>query len=90
MRRLLIFLPLLLLLGGCVTPIVDYGKLDAKQIEAMVKDKTMVGNCVVLNTPYGRGVSTYFAMDKSTVDKGGTFTVDEQCKIGFQQGPPRP
>ena len=75
-----------LLLAGCVTPIVNYDKMDAAQIAALVKDKTAAANCVVLNTPYGRGVSTYMALDKSVLEKGAILTIDEQCKMSLTQG----
>ena len=72
--------------AGCVTPIVDYKAMSPDQIKELVRDKAMAGNCVVLNTPYGRGVTTNIAIDKSVVSAGGTFSVDEQCKMTFQQG----
>lgn len=77
-------------LGGCgVTPIVDYKGMTAEQIRELVKDKAMAGNCIVANTPYGRGVTTYLAVDKSVVSNGGSISVDEQCKWTFTQGAPR-
>lgn len=75
-----------LALGGCVTPLVDYKSMSPEQISALGKDKTAAANCVVLNTPYGRGVSTYMALDKSVLEKGAKLTVDEQCKMDLQQG----
>lgn len=77
-----------LLLTGCVTPIVNYREMTPEQIKELVKDKAMAGNCIVLNTPYGRGVTTNIAIDKSVVAAGGTYTVDEQCKMTFTQGGP--
>lgn len=75
-----------LMAAGCVTPIVDYKAMSPDQIKELVRDKAMAGNCVVLNTPYGRGVTTNLAIDKSVIANGGTFSVDEQCKMTFQQG----
>lgn len=80
------FLGVALLTAGCVTPIVDYKAMSPEQIKELVRDKAMAGNCIVLNTPYGRGVTTNIAIDKSVVAQGGTFAVDEQCKMTFQQG----
>jgi hypothetical protein len=74
-------------LASCgVTPIVDYKGMSAEQIRELVKDKAMAGNCIVANTPYGRGVTTYLAVDKSVVSNGGSISVDEQCKWTFTQG----
>lgn len=75
-----------LLAAGCVTPIVDYTSMSPEQIKELVKDKAAAANCIVLNTPYGRGVTTNFALDKSVIAQGGTFSIDEQCKMTFQQG----
>lgn len=79
-------LVLALAVAGCVTPIVDYKTMSPEQIKELVRDKAMAGNCIVLNTPYGRGVTTNIAIDKSVIAAGGTFAVDEQCKMTFQQG----
>lgn len=77
-----------LLLAGCVTPIVNYREMSPEQIKELVKDRAAAGNCIVLNTPYGRGVTTNFAVDKTVVAAGGSITIDEQCKVTFQQGTP--
>ncbi len=71
---------------ACVTPIADYKSMSAEQIAALVRDKTAAANCIVLNTPYGRGVSTYMALDKSVLERGAVLTVDEQCKMSLTQG----
>lgn len=71
---------------GCVTPIVDYKAMSPEQIKELVRDKSAAANCVVLNTPYGRGVATYLALDRSVLEKGAVLSVDEQCKISLQQG----
>ena len=87
MRRLA--LGLAFVLAGCgATPIVDYTKMSADQITAVVRDKTAVGNCLKANTPYGTATSTYIAIDKAAVAAGGTVAINAECQITFTNGAP--
>lgn len=85
--RALAALALAALCAGCgVTPIVSYDKMQPDQIKELVKDKTAVGNCVTANTPYGKGIATYIAIDKNAVAAGGSVTITDQCMMTFTNG----
>ena len=87
MRRLVLLLPLLLL-AGCVTPMVDYKAMTPEQIKELVRDKSAAGTCLVANTPYGKGITTYFAIDAKVLQAGGTMTITDQCQMTFSNGGP--
>lgn len=67
-------------LYGCMTLPIDYAKLSADQIREVVKDKGIVAQCAVANTPYGPVRSTTISVDKGSLPNG-TVSVDDTCKI---------
>lgn len=81
MVRGLIGLVLALLLTGCASMMNPYVDMSPEQISAAVKDKNLTAWCLVLNTPYGRGITSILNLDKAVLPAGSSISVDEQCKI---------
>jgi hypothetical protein len=71
---------------GCVTPMVDYKSMSPEQIHELVKDRSMAANCLTVNSPYGRGINTYMAIDAKVLQAGGSISINDQCQVIFQNG----
>jgi hypothetical protein len=70
-----------LLLGGCAaTSSAGYQGMSVEQISALAKMKDANINCVIINSPWGKGVTIFVNVDKGVVPSG-TVTVDSECKV---------
>ncbi len=76
---------LLTLLMGCASP-GAYQGMTAEQITALAKMKDANVACVILNAPWGRGVTTFVNLDKGVIPSG-TVTVDGECKVTMTNAP---
>lgn len=87
----------LLLLGvivltGCagVNMPFEMEKMTPEQLAALAKIKEANSFCVVVNSPYGRGVAVFMNLDRAVIPNG-SITVDEQCKTTVTVStPPKP
>ena len=75
-----------LLLTGCASMMNPYKDMTAEQISAAVKDKNLTAWCIVLNTPYGRGITSILNLDKKVLPSGSAVSIDEQCKVSVTTG----
>lgn len=81
------FAILALLLAGCQS--AGLQGMSAEQITATARMKDANVNCIIINSPWGRGVTTFVNLDKGVVPSGG-ITVDNECKITILNNPVPP
>ena len=86
MRRLITLVATTLLLTGCTSMMNPYVGMTADQISAAIKDKNLTAWCIVLNTPYGRGITSILNLDKQVLPTGSAVSIDEQCKVSVTAG----
>ena len=86
MRSVIAALVLSTTLTGCAGMMNPYVDLSPEQISAAVKDKNLTAWCLVLNSPYGRGITSILNLDKAVLPAGSSISVDEQCKIFVTTG----
>ncbi len=82
MKRLL----LIALLPGCMSLPADPTKMSAEQLREWAKDKSAGVQCVIANTPWGRGIAASVNVDARVLGKG-SVTVDSECKISLTNEP---
>jgi hypothetical protein len=78
----------LILIGisGCGT--LGTGQnLSAEQMKAMQSDKNANAFCGVASGPWGKVITTYVVVDQKVIQEGG-FSVDESCKVMFNNAAP--
>ena len=83
--RAVTILALAVTLTGCAAS-AGYRNMTPEQIREAVKDKSATVNCVVLNTPYGRGVDVFMSVDRSVL-ASGSIKVSDQCQTEFTSEP---
>ncbi len=82
------YLGLVLLCVGCsVTLPADPTRMTPEQLKAWAADKNANIQCVVANSPYGKGNAVALVLDKGIV-VNGTVTVDDACKVTITNGSP--
>jgi hypothetical protein len=75
------YLPLVLLLSGCANfGGGAYENMSAEQIAALAKMKDANVACVIVNSPWGRGVTVFANVDKDVIQKG-QVVIDTDCKV---------
>lgn len=79
----LALLSLLVLVPGCGA--MGYQSMSPEQLQALSKMKDANANCIIANTPWGRGVSVYVNLDKGVIP-AGTVTIDGECKVTISNG----
>lgn len=72
-----------LLLSGCMTNSA-YENMSAEQITALSKLKDANVACVIVNSPWGRGVSVFANLDRGVIHEG-VVTVDGDCKVTISE-----
>jgi hypothetical protein len=82
--KIVLLILLCTLIGGCAS--AGYQGMTPEQIAATAKMKDANVNCVVLNSPYGRGVTVFINLDKGVIPLG-TITVDSECKTTVSTSP---
>lgn len=91
MRRLVVVAAVAALaLGGCagVNMPFNMDKMTPEQIAAFAKIKEANMGCLVVNSPYGRGVGTFVNLDKNVLPPGASVSIDEQCKVTINSATP--
>ena len=71
---------LLIALTGCAQIPADPSRMSADQIREWVKDRSAGVQCVIVNSPWGKGVITTVNLDKSVVFDGAV-TVTNECVV---------
>lgn len=72
-----------ILMVGCGA--VGYQNMSPEQLQALSKMKDANANCIIANTPWGRGVSIYVNLDKGVIPSG-SVTIDGDCKVTISNG----
>ena len=70
-----------LLLSGCLSLPADPTQMSAEQLREWVKDRSTGIQCVIANTPWGRGIAVSVNVDQSKALESGSLSVDDACKI---------
>jgi uncharacterized protein YceK len=87
--RSLLLLTLVFTITGCASLMNPYVDMTAEQIAAAVKDKNLTAWCLVLNTPYGRGITSILNLDKAVLPPGSAVLIDNECKVSITTGGPK-
>jgi hypothetical protein len=77
----------LLVLTACAAN--GYQNMTPEQIAATAKMKDANINCVIIASPWGKGVTTFLNLDKGVLPVG-TITVDSECRITIRNQEPAP
>ena len=85
MRRSRRLLALALMLTGCATLPLNYSKMSADQLNALVKDKNANIGCATVQTPY-KGNVLYLVLDKGVV-QAGSVTIKSDCEVTITNAP---
>ena len=83
--KLAIALIAIAMLAGCASN--SYQGMSPEQIAALATMKDANVNCVVLNTPWGKSVTTFVNVNQSVIDNGGV-SVTPDCQTTFTNSAP--
>ena len=78
---------LLLVTAGCANLTGSGTQLSAEQMKAMANDKNATAFCGIASGPWGKVITSYVVVDNKVIMDGG-FSVDETCKVQFQNAKP--
>ncbi len=73
---------LLLALTGCAQLPGDPTHMSPEQLREYAKDKNASVQCVIVNSPWGRGVITSVNLDKTVLFEGAV-TVTNECVVSI-------
>lgn len=79
-----------LFIAGCTTP-GAFKDLSPQQIDAVVKDKSVFGNCTIIVGPGWTAKSSTLTIDRGVVADGGVAINPDNCGMTYtnNRAPPR-
>src|SRR3972149_12074093 len=80
LRKTAAVLLIAVVLSGCASPLgtAPVHDMTAKQIQEYAKIKDTSVTCIIVNSPYGKGMALFLSLDKGVIP-AGTITVDDNC-----------
>lgn len=87
-RRLLVCALLTVTLTGCASMLgnVPVQDMTAKQLQEFAKIKDANVTCLIVNSPYGKGMALFLSLDKAVIP-AGSVSVDDNCVLKLITGP---
>ena len=86
--RALVIASLALALSGCASMLgnAPVQEMTAKQLHEFAKIKDATITCLIVNSPYGKGMALFLSLDKAVIPAGSVSVVDN-CVAKIITGP---